>query len=402
MNRKINQKQTLFGNRRGAIGLALVLVSALLAGCSDTTTTPPVSQSGANAKTSAAATKATTSAFSAASSGTSVGKPDGSSGNSDGGFVNRALESLKGVASLSTSSKRSKALLVGGSGIPVFTTCAFGGTTEITTTVDETGTTIKTVSNQCVDSKTNAIEHFENGTTTVTFGQNNFSITYSDFTEGERDVTNPSVPIKIREEKTVGTFSISNAQFSSCQTETFFAAGSMNMNATFSEYKDEDGNGTPEVNEVFTMTNFTISVTDEFNQQTCASIKETFVANGTIAFTDQLVSSGENNFSATLTNFTSVTTPATGGENETLTGTVAVTTNCENGTFEISTVTPMFYSNNPGSDDCPTAGKLLVTGGGVTSAVTFTALGGVQIDEGNNGTIDKTFADCDDADVCKT
>jgi hypothetical protein len=27
---------------------------------------------------------------------------------------------------------------------------------------------------------------------------------------------------------------------------------------------------------------------------------------------------------------------------------------------------------------------------------------GVQIDEGNNGTTDKTFADCDDADVCKT
>ena len=401
MNWKINQKQTLFVNRRGAIGFALVLVSALLAGCSDSPTTPPVSQSGANAKTSVAATKASTSAFNSASSGTGLGKPDGFGNNSRGGFVNRAFESLKGISvSSAPSSGRSKALMAHKLGHTVVP-CKVRGEQEITIEGNETNGTTTIISRDCVYAKNENVEYFVNGTTTETFSSNSFSFTASDFTEGERDVADPSVPIIIREYKTDGTFSISNLQIVFCETKEFWTAGKMSISATESEYKDEDRIGTAEVNEVYTMTNFIATIAEEFNKATCALIKETFVANGKIDFTDKLVPSGENNFSATLTNFTSVITPATGGENETLTGTVAVTTNCENGTFEISTVTPLFFSNNAGSDDCPTAGKILVTGGGVTSAVTFTVLGGVEIDEGDNGTIDKTFADCDDADVCK-
>ena len=57
MNRKINQKQTLFGNKRGAIGLGIVLVSALLAGCphTDPPTTPTP---GSNVKAISAANQA--------------------------------------------------------------------------------------------------------------------------------------------------------------------------------------------------------------------------------------------------------------------------------------------------------------------------------------------------------
>jgi hypothetical protein len=364
---------------------------------------PPVGQSGANAKTSAAATKATVSAFGAVSSGTGLGKPDVSGGDSDGGFVNRAFERLKGVASSSTpSGKLSKALLAHESG-HIVTPCAYGGERETTTTGDETNGTTTTVAHQCVFQKIGNIEYFENGTMTETVSTTSLSFTASDFTAGARDVTNSSAPIKIRESKTNGTFSLPDVQIAYCGTAEFWTSGKMSINMTESEYKDENGDGTAEVNEVFTTTNFTASITEEFNAETCAPTKETFVANGTIAFTDNLVPSGENNFSATLTNFKSVIEPVAGGENETLTGTVAVATNCENGTFDISTETPLFYPTNAVTNAvCPTAGKILVRGGGTITAVTFTSTGGVQIDEGNNGgTPDKTFDDCDDADVCK-
>ncbi len=380
----------------------MIMVAFLVFSCDGDGPKPPVGQSGANAKTSAAATQATVSAFGTVSSGTGMGKPDGSSDDSGGGLVNRAFERLKGVASLSTpSGKLSKALLANASGHTV-TPCAFGGDRETTTTGNETSGSVTTVAHQCVFHKNLGIEYFENGTTTENFSTSSFSFTASDFTKGARDVTNSSAPIKIREDKTHGTFSVPDVQIAYCGTKEFWRSATMSINVTESEYEDEDGDGTAEVDEVATTTNFIAGITEEFNEATCASIKETFVANGTIAFTDNLVLSGENNFSATLTNFESVTTPTTGGENETLTGTVAVTTNCENGTFDISTVTPLFYPTNAGSDDyCPTAGKILVSGGGAITAVTFTSTGGVKIDEGNNGTIDKTFADCDDADVCK-
>jgi hypothetical protein len=112
-----------------------------------------------------------------------------------------------------------------------------------------------------------------------------------------------------------------------------------------------------------------------------------------------------NSETAKFSNFTVTFSPTTvngvKGETEVYSGSISITTNClVETTFTISTVVPIFYPD--GDVDCPTAGKILVTGGGVTSAVTFTASGGVQIDEGNNGTTDKDFSDCDDADVCKT
>jgi len=284
------------------------------------------------------------------------------------------------------------------------TNCAVSGRSETTITFDATAstTTIVEVANNCVELGIMGVHHFKDGTTTLKIAPNKFSITAANLTEGDRDATSTT---KIMEEKINGTFSIVDPAMYTCTAgnveKTFFPSGKMSIELTESVYKDEDTDNKAEVDEVSKITGFTADVIDAYNATTCVLTQETFTVSGTIAFTDNLVSNGDNNFSATMTNFKETTTPTTGGNKVSLMGTIAITSNCENGTVEISTVKDMFFPDMA-TDDCPTDGKLLVAGGGTTTAVIFTATGGVTIDEGNNGTIDKIFADCDDADVCKT
>jgi hypothetical protein len=318
MNRKINQKQTLFVNRRGTIGLALVLVSALLAGCPDTTTPPTPSS---NVKAISAANQALIAAVGGGISG--MGKPGGSAPESDPQKILNGFDALK---------KR----LSGQGG------------------------------NLSFKKSSSALEK-----TTVT--------------------------------DTVTDTIISGGEIGICGKDTLFV-GTIAFSGSYREIVDEDpADGTPESDETELYDNFTLKFTETCLETATGIVSTEMVLNGAIAFTDNL--DAVNSETAKFSNFTVTFSPTTvngvKGEAEVYSGSISITTNClVETTFTISTVVSIFYPD--GDVDCPTAGKLLVTGGGVTSAVTFTASGGVQIDEGNNGTIDKTFAHCDDADACKT
>jgi len=85
----------------------------------------------------------------------------------------------------------------------------------------------------------------------------------------------------------------------------------------------------------------------------------------------------------------------------TMNGTISVTSVCETGTFTITTTTPLFEPDSAASD-CPTEGEIVVSGGGATVSVIATSTGGVQFDEGGNGSIEEEFADCNEADICST
>ena len=319
MNRNMNQKEELSVNKRGAIGLALVLVSALLAGCSDSPTTPTPTPS-SNVKAISAANQALIAAVGGGISG--IEKPGGSAPESDPQKILNGFDALK---------KR----LSGQGGNLSFKKSS--GALEKTTVTDTVTETI-----------------ISGGATGIC---------------GERPLF-------------VGTIAFSGS---------------------YREIVDEDpDDGTPESDET-EIYDFTLQFSETCNAAGADIASTQFVLNGTIVFTDNLdaVNSETANFSDFTVTLSPTTVNGVKGETEVYSGSISITTNClVETTFTISTVVPIFYPD--GDVDCPTAGKILVTGGGVTSAVTFTASGGVQIDEGNNGTIDKTFADCEDADVCKT
>ena len=50
---------------------------------------------------------------------------------------------------------------------------------------------------------------------------------------------------------------------------------------------------------------------------------------------------------------------------------------------------------------CPSAGTLLVTGDAATTAVEFTASGGVRVDVGDDGTVDAEYESCRELRGCR-
>ncbi len=53
----------------------------------------------------------------------------------------------------------------------------------------------------------------------------------------------------------------------------------------------------------------------------------------------------------------------------------------------------------PTEATCPTAGEIRVTGD-QRGTILFTSTGGVEIDKDDDGTVDETFANCDEVGAC--
>lgn len=86
-----------------------------------------------------------------------------------------------------------------------------------------------------------------------------------------------------------------------------------------------------------------------------------------------------------------ITLTGGGGSESTVNGTAD--TDCA-GATTIVTVDPIVVV---GGADCPTAGKVRVTFADGTSSVTYTSTGGIEIDLGDDGSVDETFGSCDDS-----
>lgn len=187
--------------------------------------------------------------------------------------------------------------------------------------------------------------------------------------------------------------------------ETSFMNGTFTMNFSSTTKMDLDNDGSFEFNQSSSMDSFTMAIAQEFDPESCTEGTTSFNMNGGTTFTDH--SNSEESFSATFTNFTMMITPTTKsingvdmpGDILSMNGTIAVSSDCANGTFTISTPAgqePFI----PEDGSCPVDGRFVITSGGTTTAVIFTFGGGVQVDEGNNGSIDASFPDCESAEVC--
>ena len=91
-------------------------------------------------------------------------------------------------------------------------------------------------------------------------------------------------------------------------------------------------------------------------------------------------------------------TAVTGGDAFEIDGTVTIVDSaCFSGSLLFDTTTPLFFPD--GEAVCPVSGEIDITGA-VTGTVTYTAGGGIDIDEGSDGSVDQSFDDCEDAEAC--
>jgi hypothetical protein len=198
-----------------------------------------------------------------------------------------------------------------------------------------------------------------------------------------------------------GTMSFSGTEVA-CGEDTFLESGSFTMDFTSTTKVDANNDGTFESNQSSVMDNLTMTTAEAHaDEPDCTPGATTFTMDGGMSFTDGVNS--VNNFAVTFTDFEMVMTPTTvngvDGDLLSVNGTIEITDGCSTGTFTISTPAgeePFV----PADGSCPISGKFLITSGGTTTAVEFTPSGGVNVDEGNNGSVDDSFDDCEGADIC--
>jgi hypothetical protein len=357
---------------------ALVAAGAVLNGCSGGG--GGIDLTAPDANSASAAMTASLAAFGAGSSGTGNAKAGGPATASQVGVATRALALVKTYRGTSTASFRALA--------PTTTPCFVSGSV---TEDPEAGTIVY---NDCVEASSGGVETYTNGSLAVTqTGPDSLSIAFTNLRSGTRRASDDR---RLQDDTIDGTISASNVVID--QTcGAFITSGSMGMTFTVETYQDANGDATAEVNQAASANNFRMSVTETFNGS-CSLTSTRFVANGGFSFVDSIESA--NDFSASFSNYSVVATPATGGTLVTFSGIISVSSPCVTGTFSIETPTPLFVPDSSGGDDCATAGKVLVSGDDVVVSVTATATGGIEVDEGDDGSIEKSFANCDEADAC--
>ncbi|MDC4225266.1 MAG: hypothetical protein MPW15_13780 [Candidatus Manganitrophus sp.] len=240
-----------------------------------------------------------------------------------------------------------------------------------------------------------------NGSFSIEPNEGGFRLTFSNFLFRETDSAG-----RMDESQTNGTLDFVGED-EGCGEQVFLKNGTLTANLTNSRKLNENGDQVLELDESSTMTNFVLHVAETHApvDQGCTPGATTLTLNGTSSFTNAL--EANDNFTATFNGFQMVLTPATRtiegvertGVTMALSGSVAIASECANGTFTVSTPAedlPFI----PDDDECAVQGRILVSDGTNTTAVIATSTGGVQIDNGNNGSVDREFSDCNEAEAC--
>ncbi|MGH3054136.1 MAG: hypothetical protein ACRDL7_04060, partial [Gaiellaceae bacterium] len=140
------------------------------------------------------------------------------------------------------------------------------------------------------------------------------------------------------------------------------------------------------LSETLTFTNTSIGLDITQFSQSCVPVIYQMTVNGAAAFNSPSLG---NALSGTFTNFVFADSTTSGSDLVTLDGKLG--SSCLGTTVTFST--PVALSIPPGMV-CPSAGAVLITASGGTDRLNYTAAGGVDIDLGNNSTIDQVIASC--------
>ena len=140
----------------------------------------------------------------------------------------------------------------------------------------------------------------------------------------------------------------------------------------------------------------------KFDTAKCDPLDVTVTENGSIALTDHVSGTDASMVASNLAmhSVVGMNTDMQKILTTSLTGTVDVKSPCFTGSLTFTTIEDIVQLMDDGeADGCPIAGKLALSGS-VVGTVKYTATGGVEIDNGSDGTVDQTFKSCEDANIC--
>jgi hypothetical protein len=272
--------------------------------------------------------------------------------------------------------------------------CSISGSTDFTITETE----IVLTASDCVEPSADyeGAEEYTDGTLTFTATATGFGLEMDHFTDRTTRVSDGLLLEELVANLTVtGSFGSSTELCGSDPVPTSF---SIAMGGSLSEKTDDDADGVLDVNQEVEITGYSFDVTvSEIDSITCEPSVFSASESGKLDFTDHVDDNNSVNINISGSDPLMMTaTTVSGGTNVTIDGTFSVKSSCFDGTLTIETTTVLFI---PDVSDCPTSGVIDVTGD-VTGTVTYTSTGGVQVDEGSDGSVDQTYDDCLEADAC--
>jgi hypothetical protein len=166
-------------------------------------------------------------------------------------------------------------------------------------------------------------------------------------------------------------------------------------------YKD----GAIESDESYSASNVELVALTKAFDSDCNPTDATTTFSGKSELTDHINATNDSSWDGSFTVHETTTTATNGDQtiSDEFNGTLAVKDACVNVSLVYHTVKPIVTIVPFGSTDttmiCPIQGELAITGDFIAT-IGYTATGGVTIDAGSNGSIDKTYASCTDAHVC--
>lgn len=279
--------------------------------------------------------------------------------------------------------------------------CTTGGTVDTTTTA--AGLTVTfTNCRERFDGNGDGVDDVE----VSTDGSISFSATNMDFAQTLKDFRTRTIRIAddhLLEEVLLDlavTGTIEN--FMVCQGAEIPAASTSVINGTFSEKVDENADAVLEEDSRGDFEDFVIAVVVSNFDSRCMPTDFVTSESGTFSFMDNLEVNNTLTVSIPSSDPVVITwETVAGGVDVTVNGSYTMSSSCLTGSLTIETIEALFFpiSEETELPDCPTSGVIEVTGD-QTATITFTATGGMEIDNGSDGTVDETFESCADADIC--
>jgi hypothetical protein len=280
--------------------------------------------------------------------------------------------------------------------------CAAGGTVDTTTTA--AGLTVTfTDCRERFDGNGDGVDDVE----VSTDGSISFSATNMDFAQTLKDFRTRTTRIPdnhLLKEVFLDlavTGTIEN--FMVCQGAEIPAASTSVINGTFSEKVDENADAVLDGDSRGDFEDFVIAVGVSNFDSRCMPTDFVTSESGMFSFMDNL--EGHNALTVSIPSSDPVVITwetVAGGAEVTVNGSYTLTSFCFTGSLTIETMEALFFpiSEETELPDCPTSGVIEATGD-PTATMTFTATGGMEIDNGSDGTVDETFESCADADICR-
>ena len=273
--------------------------------------------------------------------------------------------------------------------------CLDGGTMDMT----ETATGFSVVFDECI----NIVE----GMMTFQDGQMSFEetdTTFNFFNNMVTRLTNVETGAILSESVTEEmTFSGNLVGDDACGPDSI----SMVMNGSMVIQSDFNFDGTPDAHLATVFTDYNLAMAASNFDGECSP--QNFQASqwGGFAFTDHIDTENSMGMDISVEEPLLLIVeveadefcPTCGGETWSISGSYSAESSCFTGSLTVATLTPVFIPDSS-EDQCPIAGEIQVTGD-LNATIAFQGNGSVTVDQGNDGTVDETYEDCNEAGICE-